>query len=159
MVVVNRFLKISHFIPCNKSNDASHIDDLYFKKIVRLHSIPRTIVFDQDSKFLIHFWRIIYRKLGTSLSFSSSHHPQIDRQIEVTKKSLGNLLGSYVGKNIKQWDLILPQIQFAYNHSMHHSIGKSPFKVIYDANPIGPLDLVPHSTTKQFHKDADERAK
>ena len=42
---------------------------------------------------------------------------------------------------------------------MHHSIGKSPFEVVYGANPAGPLDLIPHSTTKQFSGDADERAK
>jgi len=82
------------------------------------------------------------------LNFSSSHHPQTNGQTEVTNRSLGNLLRSYVGKNIKQWDVILPQIEFAYNRSMHHSIGKSPFEVVYGANPAGPLDLIPHFITK-----------
>lgn len=50
-------------------------------------------------------------------------------------------------------------IEFDYNRFMHHSIGKSPFEVVHGANPIGPLDLVPHSTTKQFSGDAKERAK
>ena len=39
---------MAQFVPCNKSNDASHIADLYFKEIVRLHGIPKTMVSDRD---------------------------------------------------------------------------------------------------------------
>ena len=55
-----------------------------------------------------------------------------------------------MGKNLKQWDMILPQIHFAYNRSLHQSIGMSPFEVVYGVNPIGPLDLLPYPTKKQF---------
>ena len=44
MVIVHRFSKMAHFVPCNKSNDASHVADLYFKEIMRLHGIPKTMV-------------------------------------------------------------------------------------------------------------------
>ena len=35
----------------------------------------------------------------------------------------------------------------------------SPFEVVYGVNPIGPLDLLPYLTKKQFSGDASERVK
>ena len=41
IVVVDRFSKIAHSVPCHKTNDASNVPDLYFKPMmVRLHIIP-----------------------------------------------------------------------------------------------------------------------
>ena len=38
-VVIDRFSKMAHFIPCNKISNATNIAELYFKEATRLHSI------------------------------------------------------------------------------------------------------------------------
>ncbi|GKA08098.1 RNA-directed DNA polymerase, partial [Tanacetum coccineum] len=44
MVVVDRFSKMAHFVACHTTYDAVQIANLYFKKIARLHGVPKTIV-------------------------------------------------------------------------------------------------------------------
>ncbi|GKA11144.1 RNA-directed DNA polymerase, partial [Tanacetum coccineum] len=112
MVVVDRFSKMAHFVPCSKTFDASQVARLYFAESVKLLGVPKTLASDRDVKFVSHFWRTL------------------------------NLLRSLTGDNAKQWDLILSQPEFAYNWSVNRTIGKSPFEVVYGWNLITPLDLV-----------------
>ncbi|XP_044947533.1 uncharacterized protein LOC123396757 [Hordeum vulgare subsp. vulgare] len=142
-VVVDRFSKMAHFIACHKSDDASHIANLFFRDIVRLHGVPKTIVSDRDVKFMSYFWKTLWGKLGTKLLFSTTCHPQTDGQTEVVNRTLSQLLRAMIKKNLREWEECLPHVEFAYNRAVHTTTQLCPFDVVYGFKPITPLDLLP----------------
>uniref|UniRef100_A0A2N9HNF0 RNA-directed DNA polymerase n=1 Tax=Fagus sylvatica TaxID=28930 RepID=A0A2N9HNF0_FAGSY len=158
-VVVDRFSKMAHFIPCSKTSDASKIAQLYFDEIVKLYGLPKTIVSDRDVKFMSYFWKTLWHLVGTKLKFSAAYHPQTDGQTEVVNRSLGNLLRCLVGDHARTWDSILPIAQFAYNNSVNRTIGMSPFEVVHGYKARKPLDLLPMSPHVRMSESAEAFAR
>jgi transposase InsO family protein len=155
-VVVDRFSKMAHFIPCHKTDNASHVDDLFFSEVVRLHGVPNTIVSDRDAKFLSHFCRTLWYKLGTKLLFSATCHPQTDGQTEVVNRTVSTMLQAVLKDNLRLWEECLPHIEFAYNRSIHSTTKLSPFMVVYGFNPHAPIDLLPLPSSEIVNLDATQ---
>jgi hypothetical protein len=157
-VVVDRFSKMAHFIPCHKTDDASHIADLFFREIIRLHGVPTTIVSDHDTKFLSYFCKTLWAKLGTKLSFSTTCHPQTDGQTKVVNRTLSTMLRAVLKKNIKMWEECLPHVEFANNRSLHSTTKMCPFEIVYGLLPRAPIDLIPLPSSEKLNFDAKQRA-
>jgi len=158
-VVVDRFFKMAHFIPCHKVDDACYIANLFFKEVVRLHGLPRSIVSDRDSKFLSHFWRTLWGKLCAKLLFSTTCHPQTDGQTKVVNRTLGQMLRCFISGNPRVRENLLPHVEFAYNRVVNSTTAHSPFEVVYGFNPLTPLDLLPIPVLDEvLCKDGFEKA-
>ncbi|RDY05308.1 Copia protein, partial [Mucuna pruriens] len=133
-VVVDRFSKMIHFIACSKTNDATHVADLFFKEVMCLHGLPITI-------------RTLWNKLETKLLFSTIH-PQTDG-------TLATLLRVIIQKNLKIWEKCLPHVEFAYNRIVQFTSFYSPFEVVYGFNPLTLLNIL--TLTTKEHANLDEK--
>ena len=57
LVVVDRFTKMAHCIPCSKAISSLETRNLILANVVRLHGLPDDIVSDQGAPFISHFWK------------------------------------------------------------------------------------------------------
>jgi hypothetical protein len=76
MAAVDQFLKMAHFVAFNKKIDASEVDALFFREVVNLHGLLRSITSYIDIIFLGHFLRKLWKNLGSKLLYSSTYHPK-----------------------------------------------------------------------------------
>ncbi|GJZ41324.1 putative CCCH-type zinc finger family protein [Tanacetum coccineum] len=111
---------------------------------------------NREPKFMGHFWRTLWKKMGTQMCFSTSYHPETDGQTEVVNRSLRNLLRCLAGDKPKQWDLVIPFAEFAYNNSRNRTTQRTPFEVVYGLSPNSITDLAPIPNLKNTSVEAFE---
>jgi hypothetical protein len=116
MVVVDKLIKSTHFIPVKSTCKAIDITSIFMKEIFRLHGMPKEIVFDRDTKFISKFWKSLMVGLETKLLFSTTYHPQTDGQMERVNQILEDMLRMHVMHQPKKWEDYLPLVEFAYNN-------------------------------------------
>jgi hypothetical protein len=68
--VVDRLTKSANFIPMKMTNSVEELVPLYIKEVLRLHVVPKSIIFYQDCKFVSKFWRCLHDALSTKFSLS-----------------------------------------------------------------------------------------
>ncbi|GBG93025.1 hypothetical protein CBR_g58207 [Chara braunii] len=66
---------------------------------------------------------------GTTMKPSSARHPQTDGQTERAYETAQMMLRTLIRPDQKDWVERLPDIEFAYNTSVHPAIGVTPFEL------------------------------
>jgi hypothetical protein len=141
-VFVDRLSKQILISPISDDTTAPVIARAYFDTVVRHKGLSRVIVSDRDPRFTSHFWRTLFRRMGTRLSFSTAFHPETDGQTERANRVIEEMLRHYVFARHTNWDMYLTPVEFAYNNSVQASTGHSPFYLNSGQHPLTPSSLL-----------------
>ena len=129
----------------------------YLKEVVKLHGIPRSIELDQDTKFLSHFLVTLWKKLGTKLKSIVTLVIYKWMGKLGQNRTLGMLLRALIKSNLKSWDQLLTQVEFAYNKAPSKTTRIFSLKVVYGVEPLSPLDLIPSPMDQKPNVEASKR--
>lgn len=135
MVVVDKFSKYAHFIPLAHPFTAFKVALAYMDNVFKLHGLPEAIVTDRDKVFTSALWQELFKLAGTELQMSSAYHPQTDGQTERVNQCLEGYLRCFVHACPVKWKDWLALAEFWYNTSLHASLNKTPFEVLYGQQP------------------------
>jgi len=130
-LIVDRFSKMSHFIPIRTEEDIKELALTFVKEIWHLHGVPESIVSDQDTRFKSKFWTRLMQLLQVKLNISTAFYPESDRQTEKVNQTLEQYLRSYCSYQQDDWVSVLPFADHAYNTSISESTKASPFEINY----------------------------
>ena len=112
-----------------------------FMEIVSRHGIPENILTDQGSVFMSRLTKSVCELLGIDRIRTSPYHPQSDGALEKWHACLKGMLKKS-GVELKNWDLSLKYLLFAYRDTPHAVTGFTPFELLFGREVKGPLSLV-----------------
>jgi hypothetical protein len=122
-VVVDRFTKLSQFIPLKDGEkmtpDFVHI---FLREIGRHHGTSSTVKSDRNTRFTSTIQKGIVDTLGFKSKMSSPFHLQTDEETESINQTLECYLRNYCNYEWDNWEEIMPMAECAFNNSLHSTV-------------------------------------
>ncbi|GKV44052.1 hypothetical protein SLEP1_g51279 [Rubroshorea leprosula] len=138
LVVVDRFSKHGTFILAPRDGKAEEAACLFFKHVVKYWGLPRIIISDPNPRFTRKFWRELFKLMGSNFHFSTSFHPQTDRQTKRVNTLLELYFRHFMSANQHDWAKLLDVAQFSYNLQWSKATQQSPFEIMTSQQPLPP---------------------
>lgn len=135
LVVVDRFTKMRHFIPCNTATTSEQTAELFRNHIWKHHGLPESIVSDRGPQFVSDFWKELCHILGIQVKLSTAYHPETDGQSENANKGMETYLRHFINHHQDDWTSWIASAEYAANANTSASSTVSPFFAVYGYEP------------------------
>ena len=139
IVCIDYFSKWSEAKPI-KDKTAPTIAQFVYEMMCR-HGCFAIQINDQGREFVNEVSDELRRLTGVVQRITSAYHPQSNGLVERQNRTIKNSLVKILENNPRHWPYIMEGVLFAHRVSKHSSTKYSPFKLLYNREPVLPIDV------------------
>jgi hypothetical protein len=143
LVAVDKFANWIEAKPIKKLDGSSTIK--FFNEIITRYGVPHSIITDNGTNFAKRVFAEYCGQKGIRLDLASVAHPQSNGQVE---KANGLILAGIKPRLVKPlecsagcWVEELPPVLWSLRTTPNHSVGFTPFFLVYGAEAVLPTDI------------------
>jgi len=119
---------------------AANIVQLLLDEIIPRHSCPLTLLSDNGSENCNEMVRETLREMNINHVTTSFYSPSSNGKVERLHRFMHDILAKNVKDNPSTWDVYLNQTLAAIRFSKNESTQFSPFYLLYNRDPVLPID-------------------
>ena len=139
---------------------AQSITSILIDEIITRHSCPLMIVTDNGKEFVNKIFAETLENLNIKHVRTSVYSPSSNPMVERSHATLNSIIAKRMKENIDLWDLQINSALSAMRTNISRTTKMSPFYILYNREPVLPLDNILKPRRKyegeEFHKIALE---
>ena len=132
MIMVDKLTKLVTIAATKKSSTAEEAAELFLNRwFCAGRGLPKELISDRDTRFVSKFWQSLMQKLEVNLLMSTARHQQTNGQAEHGVKMVKDCLKAYVDYKGRNWDTMLPSVEYSLNNAVSSVTGYTPFQLAF----------------------------
>lgn len=123
----DQFDKLTQVVPL-KHTTSLDVAKSFVSHWVFAYGAPRDVLSDNVPQFASKLYQNTCKILSISNIFTSAHHPQTTKQVELFNRSIAAILRFYVSEHPENWNEYTEPLTHAYQINIHRAIGIRRFE-------------------------------
>ncbi|KAL4009395.1 hypothetical protein ACER0C_003247 [Sarotherodon galilaeus] len=137
----DHFTKLAHAFPCTNQT-AKQVAKKLWDHVFCVYGFPERIHSDQGADFESELLAELLKFSGVSKSHTTAYHPMGNGGTERFNRTLGNMLRSLPLREKNKWPQQIQSLTFAYNATVHETMGFAPFQLMFGRIPRLLVDVM-----------------